>query len=266
MQASRLAATDGDVADQVRDNLIAYYRLFAGLPGITFVEEDVVWCVSQAEAPGNQVLRTQFAEESAERRIDDTIAEIARHADHIDWLVFPSCRPADLGQRLQARGMPGTPGGTWMLADLPLPSGPVAALAGFHVERVTDDALLRAWVQISSEGFQADVSVFYDAYARHGFGSEAISLHYVGYLGDKPVTSSTLLLAGGIAGIFDVSTPPALRRQGLGAAITSATVHEAWLRGYRRAWIWSSKMGKSVYDSLGFATVDLGIREYRWRR
>lgn len=265
MQVGGAEVDDGAIADRVRDNLVAYFRAFAGLPGITLHDDDVVWCVSEAPAPGNQVLCTHFAAESAEQRIDDTLTEIARHADRIDWLVYPSCRPADLGRRLMARGMPESRGGTWMLADLPLPGPAPAAPVGFHVERVRDAGMLRTWVGLSSRGFGADAGVFFDAYARQGFAADAPSRQYLGYLGDEPVTSSTLLLAGGIAGIYDVSTPPALRRQGLGSAITYATVAEAWRSGYTRAWIWSSQMGKGVYASLGFTTVDLGVREYKWR-
>ncbi|HEX2759374.1 MAG TPA: GNAT family N-acetyltransferase, partial [Rhizomicrobium sp.] len=129
-----------------------------------------------------------------------------------------------------------------------------------------DTAMLEAWKRISAEGFGGDTQIYYDAYARHGFGPDAAALHYVGYLGEQPVTSSTLLLAGGIAGIFDVSTPPARRRQGFGGAITLAAMQEARRRGYDYAWIWSSAMGKSVYGKLGFVAADFGVREYRWRK
>jgi len=131
---------------------------------------------------------------------------------------------------------------------------------------VTDAATLEAWKQISAEGFGADTQIYYDAYAGHGFGPDAISLHYVGYLGDQPVTSSTLLVAGGIASVYDVSTPPAFRRQRFGGAITFAMLQEARRRGYDYAWIWSSPMGKSVYSKLGLVATDFGVREYWWRR
>ena len=126
--------------------------------------------------------------------------------------------------------------------------------------------MLEEWKQVSAEGFGGDFQIFYDAYARHGFGPDAFSLHYIGYLNDELVTSSTLLLAGGIAGIYDVSTPPSFRRQGFGGAITFAAMQEAQNRGYQYAWIWSSPMGKSLYRKLSFVAADFGIREYRWQK
>src|SRR5262249_5229345 len=107
---------------------------------------------------------------------------------------------------------------------------------------------------------------FYDAYARHGYGTEAFSLHYIGYLGDTPATSGTLLDAGRTATIYDISTPPAFRRQGLGSAITYALMREIRNRGYAQTWIWSSNMAKSVYQKLGYVDADFGMREHRWRK
>ncbi len=251
----------------MQENLIAYFHIFAGLPGTTFVDEDVTWFVSAKDEPGNHVLRTCISGNSIDRRIDEIIAQFSQYTDQIDWLVFPSCQPADLGKRLEARGMKAGLGGTWMLADLTaaLPSTP-SVPDNFHIGHVSDTTMLEVWKQISSEGFGGDTQIHYDAYARHGFEPDACSLHYIGYLDDQPVTSSTLLAAGGIASVYDVSTPPALRRQGFGGAITFATLQEARQRGYQSAWIWSSQMGKSVYRKLGFVAADFGVREYQWRK
>jgi hypothetical protein len=254
----------GEAIDRIQENLVAYFRIFAGLPGVTFVEEDVTWSVNVGGEPGNHILRTQISGDGVDRRIDELLGQIGQYTDHIDWLVFPSCRPADLGKHLQARGIKGGPGGTWMLAELASLPGAPSAPGGFHVEPVTDNNLLEEWKRLSAEGFEGDVQIYYDAYARHGYGEEAFSRHYIGYLDKEPVTSSTLLLAGGIAGIYDVSTPPSLRRQGFAGAITLAAMREARNRGYRQAWIWSSEMGKSVYRKLGFMAADFGVREYPW--
>jgi hypothetical protein len=261
-----LPSSDIEQVDQMQENLIAYFRLFAGLPGVTFVESDVTWFVNASGEVGNHALRAQLDGGDIERRIDAILGEFGQYADQVDWLVFPGCRPLDLGKRLEARGMQGGLGGIWMLADLAsLPSAPMVSDT-FHIEQVRDSTALEIWKQISAEGFGSDTQIYYDAYARHGFGADAISLHYIGYLGDQPATSSTLLLAGGIASVYDVSTPPALRRQGYGGAITFAMLQAARIRGYRHAWIWSSPMGQSVYRKLGFVAADFGVREYRWHR
>jgi GNAT superfamily N-acetyltransferase len=135
-----------------------------------------------------------------------------------------------------------------------------------RIEQVRDHAMLEVWKQVSAAGFGVDIQVHADAYARHGFGPQAVSLHYTGYLDDEPVTSGTLLLAGGIAGIWDVSTPPAHRGKGFGGAITLAMLRTAHERGYQYAWTWSSRMGKRVYERVGFVASDFGVREFPWQR
>lgn len=269
--------------DQIQENLIAYYRLFAGLPGVTFVEQDVTWVASKG-IPGNQILRTRLPDKldrsTVDQRLDELIRQIGQLTDAVDWFVFPSCQPADLGERVAARGLAGGPdsawtligkiggpGGNWMLADLAALAPAPAVDKQFRIKYVDNNAMLENWRQISAEGFGGgEYQNFYDAYARHGFGADAFSLHYIGYLGETPVTSSTLLLAGGIAGLFDISTPIAFRCQGFGSAITYAMLQEAQRRGYTDAYVWSSAMGKGVYPRVGFVPVELGLREYQWQK
>lgn len=252
--------------DQMQENLVAYYRIFAGLPGIALGDDDIFWLVSETPAPGQQVVRSRIEGADVEARIDAALAEFSRHTDAIDWLVFPACRPADLGARLKARGIPETLGGTWMLAELDALAMPFPPPGELRIVPVTDAAMLDEWERVSTAGFGGDCRIFYDAYLRHGFGPEAASHHYTGYVGDTPVTSSTLLLAGGIAGMFDISTPPVQRGHGYASAITLHMMAEARARGYRQAWSWASALGKSVYEKLGFVAADFGVREYQWRK
>jgi ribosomal protein S18 acetylase RimI-like enzyme len=268
-----------ELADQVQENFIAYFRLFADLPGISFVEADMTWIVSQG-LPGNLVLRTKLSGDAIESRLDEALRRIGQASDQIDWFVFPGCQPDDLGDQLAKRGLAGGPdgawtlvgqiggpGGTWLWADLTSLPGSPPVSANFQVIWVRDHALLKTWQHINAEGFGGgDYQIFYDAFARHGFGPDAMALHYIGYLNDHPVTSATLLLAGGIASVYNVSTPPSLRRQGFGSAITYAALQAAQKRGYQAAYIWSSPLGQGVYRKLGFIPADFGIREYPWQK
>jgi GNAT superfamily N-acetyltransferase len=266
MSASHVRSSATRTVDQIQENMLAYFRLFVDLPGIMFGSEDVFWFINAKAEPGNHTLRTRLPSSAAERRIDQIIDQIGQYTDHLDWLVFPRCQPGDLGTRLEARGMSGGPGGTWMVADLTSLSILFSTPERFRIAYVRNLELLDRWQRVSAAGFGFDAHIYYNAYARHGFGAEAISLHYIGYLHDEPVTSATLLLAGGIAGIWDVSTAPSFRGQGYGSAITLAMMQEAHARGYQHAWVWSSTLGKRVYSKIGFVAADFGIREYQWKK
>ncbi len=250
---------------QIQANMIAYMRLFGDLPGIRISDTESFWIVSNKPAPGNFVLRTQWPTECVEKRINVLLEQIGRYIDFIDWLVFPGDQPSDLGQRLEARGMPGGPGGNWLWTNLK--SLHASAMPdNFHVEQVHDDQMMAEWVHVSEAGFGTELSCFYEAYARHGYGSDALSLHYIGYLDDTPVTSGTVLDAGGCAAIYDVSTPPAFRGQGYGSALMHALMQAIHNRGYADTWIWSSNVAKSVYHKLGYVDADFGLREHPWHK
>jgi GNAT superfamily N-acetyltransferase len=267
MPETFLDMSGSGTARQIQGSLIAYMNLFVGLPNMVVVDSDVFWFVSNKPAPGNTILRTDWSADEAERRIDATFEQIGQHIDEISWWVFPGDQPADMNERLEARGIPSGRGGNWLWADLTqfVPEPKVSD--EFHIKQVLDDQMMSDWVKISEEGFgNNDLGCFYDAYARHGYGADAFSLHYIGYLGDTPVTSGTLLDAGGSATLYDISTPPAFRQQGFGGALTHFMMKEICNRGYKDTWIWSSDMAKSTYRRLGYVEADFGLREHQWHK
>jgi GNAT superfamily N-acetyltransferase len=128
---------------------------------------------------------------------------------------------------------------------------------GLTVELVHDSASFEKWYTATIAGFEMTASaaeIYHEAYTRTGFDPAGPFLHYVGLLDGEPVTSSTLLLAENIAGIYDVSTAPAFRGRRLASAITLAPLLEARARGYRYSCLQSSKKGYNVYRRLGFVT------------
>jgi len=262
-----LDMTDGRAARQIQGSLIAYMSLFARLPNMFMVDDDEYWFVSNKPAPGDIILRAEWLEAEVEERMEAMFKQIGQYTDQLGWMVFPSDKPSNLGKRLEARGMPAGRGGNWLWADLTKSIPEPKVSNQFHIRRVIDDPMMAEWTRISGEGFgNNDLGCFYDAYARHGYGSDAYSLHYIGYLGDTPVTSSTLLDAGGCATVYDLSTPPAYRQQGFGSALMYFMMQEIRKRGYNDTWVWSSDMAKTTYRKLGYVDADFGLREHDWHK
>jgi ribosomal protein S18 acetylase RimI-like enzyme len=250
--------------DAIQENIRAYKELFVGLPEIMLYESDeICWCINVLEVPENYVYKTRLTDENVDKRLDEILQQIGQHTTHIDWPVYRTCTPSNLGEKLVERGLT-TSRLPWMLAelkDLPDVQSPDQA---FHIEFVTDENMLAVWRDVSAAGFGMDsAQIFYDAYGRHGFNPDGDVLHYIGYLGSQPVTSSTILFAGGIAGLYDVSTPPEYRQRGFGTAITQASLKVAQERSYRYACVLASTMGRSIYQKLG-CSVQVDIPEYRW--
>ena len=180
------------------------------------------------------------------------------------WHVGPSMRPADLGERLVAAGF--APGGSepGMAVDLAelneSPTGP----SDLRVTRVDSLDVLATWAATLARGFgesEKEANWVAEVYRREGLADPW--RHYLAYLDDEPVATTTIYLAAGVAGVYFVMTVPEARRRGIGAAITLAALQDARESGVGHGVLGSSAAGRSVYAGLGFreyCTIDL----YEW--
>ena len=87
--------------------------------------------------------------------------------------------------------------------------------------------------------------------------------HFLARVDGEPAATCSLFLGAGVAGIYDVSTLPELRKRGLGRLITRAAMREARARGYRMAILHSSTLGAGIYRALGFRDV-CAIGQHVW--
>jgi ribosomal protein S18 acetylase RimI-like enzyme len=263
--------SQGELASLLRAsevNLIEILRLFSGQPGACFLQDDRgVRFLNRNAPPPSMVMMTRWPAADAEDALDVELRRFEEYGVPVDWYLFPPSSPADMPIRLQQRGL--APGSTrWLLADLTTLPSPPPMPPNFRLEVAESSLSMDAWRRASVAGFgvsEATGQRYHDAYAGQPRSSENVELriHYVGYLDDVPVSSSTLLLAGGIACIWDVSTAPEHRRKGYGTCLTRVGLEDARRKGYRYASLNSSDLGYSVYQSLGF-NVEFEIPEYCW--
>ena len=244
----------------MRTNFAAYFRQFAGLPNTIYHETpEQTWFVTPG-APGSFLLAITLDPATAQAQIEAMMAQWHSHGRVMLWLVAPDCQPPDLPSLLERLGLYANPGDQWMLADLAQRPLSLPSLPTFTVRLVTTPAELRLWRDLSQDGFQATpaiAQIYHDAYAQHPLTPTAPSHHYIGYAGAEPVTSGTLLLAEGMAGVYDLSTPPQFRRQGYGRALLAHMMAVAQQAGYDHAWLAASAMGVALYEQMGF------VRQYQ---
>jgi ribosomal protein S18 acetylase RimI-like enzyme len=79
---------------------------------------------------------------------------------------------------------------------------------------------------------------------------------YVAEVNGEPRSTALAITLDGQTGVFNVATPEAHRRRGLGAAVTAIAVREAFAAGAQRAWLQSSPLGRNTYERLGFSVVE----------
>jgi predicted GNAT family acetyltransferase len=68
-----------------------------------------------------------------------------------------------------------------------------------------------------------------------------------------------------VASVYAIGTVPEVRGKGIGGAVTLGPLLEAREEGYRHAVLFSSAMGVSAYQRIGFRLLDAWINRYLWR-
>lgn len=138
-----------------------------------------------------------------------------------------------------------------MVAESAPPEPPGVEIA---VRRL-DPAEVDVHCRIAAAGFEAPVELFRALISSETLGSPAVRA-YVGYAAGEPVTTALAIVRGDHAGVYNVGTPPAARGRGYGAAVTARAARDGFRDGARFAYLQASDMGRSVYERLGFTTVE----------
>lgn len=280
-------AGTADLALAVERNLHALFRAMTALPGS---ELDDRGAVSRHFAtPTNPMFKgawaTALAGNAADDAIDETIEWFgSRGAPYFFWWTGPATQPADLGSRLEARGLLSmesqqrvlaagihqtAAGAPAMAADLAmLDRGFLSRVpSGFAVEEVADDPGLLDFSRVFVETYGIPEwagQAWVDATRTLGIGLTPWRM-FLGRLDGEAVATNILFCGGGVASVYGVATLPKAQGRGIGAAITLAPLLLAHDAGYRYAVLFSTEMGVPVYRRIGFFETGGAINRYLWR-
>ena len=181
------------------------------------------------------------------------------------WWVGPLTRPGDLGARLELAGFRHEEDMPWLAAELAsVAEAPTPR--ELLVKRVSDQRDQAEWVRVMKRGFgmTAEEEHAMNALATVvGYGADAEWIRFLGRVEGRPVATSGLMLGGGAAGLYNVTTVPEFRRRGYAAAMTAVALEEADRRGHDLAVLGSSQMAIGIYQRLGFREA-CRFAVYRW--
>jgi GNAT superfamily N-acetyltransferase len=245
----------------------AFQDLVPTLPGETYDGPEMFRILSGLPfALWNPVFRPRLTPETADQQIEEVLRGFESHGVPMNWWLTRSSQPTDLARRLERRGLAATMSLREMSADLNAIPDSVPVPTGCRItEARTPEELWHANRVMTTCYGQTDAVA--EAMAHHqqqnGFGGDHPLHHFLGYLDEKPVSTASVHLSHGIAGIYTVATLREARRQGIGGAVTLAALHLARDAGYRVASLQASEMGAPVYARLGFEDRFL-ILSYRW--
>jgi predicted GNAT family acetyltransferase len=109
--------------------------------------------------------------------------------------------------------------------------------------------------RVAAAGFEAPADIFEQLVPPSLLARKEVRC-YVGEADGDSVTTALSVTVEGSIGIFNVATPPDSRGRGYGSAVTAHAVLDAAGADATWAWLQSSPSGVSVYEGLGFRTLE----------
>ena len=258
------APSSSTFAAAVESNLVERIAHVARWPRVELHDDpDRLWITSDVESTlFNQIARTRFPDgTNVDDEIDQALARYTARGLTGFWWTGPGDQPADLGPRLEAKGvnrgsLPGMAAGLATL-DFDHPSP-----AGLAILPCSDRDSLSLWTTAIATAWELTPSflpLFAEACAAQALGAGARWLPYVALLHGAPVGTASVFYgtatpaATPTAGLYYVWTDPRVRGRGIATALTLISLRDAHHRGARIATLFSSHAAVRLYRRLGFA-------------
>ncbi len=196
----------------------------------------------------------------AEQHIQTALDFFAAGTNLFSWWVGPADRPQWLGELLLDAGLARAESELAMalsLAELPALLQPID---GLEIRRVTTVDQLEVFALTVTP--DAEAARFYRLTAEAILTSACPQWFYVGYAEGTPVATIEATLAGGVAGLYNITTRTEWRGRGIATAMTLHVLKEAHRGGAGAAVLQAAAAGIGLYQRLGFKTFG-EIVEYK---
>ncbi|MCU4297614.1 GNAT family N-acetyltransferase [Brevibacterium permense] len=218
-----------------------------------------------SQSPGVAWVKTNAQHEelnlvlwSTPKRIDGTIEVFGRLPTL--WHSWPNHPQYNIERELEERGLLFVEEEPVMVADLRSAVDLVYYQPWMQVRVAETEADLAEWARVWTGSRPSDRLL--SAIAPFGIGPDRTVVHLLADVHGQPIACSAIALAGDVAAIEHVVTVENYRRQGVGAAMTKASIECARDRGAHTAVLTASPEGEGIYRRLGFAEVDR-VRRFR---
>ncbi|CAA9542930.1 MAG: hypothetical protein AVDCRST_MAG49-1049 [uncultured Thermomicrobiales bacterium] len=259
------AIDDETIAATIDASIGAYPLSFADLPDASVHRgPESTWLDAGPMDVGfSAVVAAHFDRATIDAQVAAVLAPFRRHGRAVTWQVGPSTRPADLGDVLLGHGLThdeDEPGMAVKIERVP----DAVAPPGLTIEPVRDARGLAEWVAVWLFPVPEDVRArAFDALWWRGVDRGLAWDLYLDRLDGTPVTTAEAFLGSDVAAVHHVVTLPAVRRRGIGAAMTRRVLRDAQVRGYQVGVLTASPDGIGTYRRMGFREFCL-FRRFAW--
>jgi GNAT superfamily N-acetyltransferase len=212
----------------------------------------------------NGFLGADLPEDAARRIVRDEVNIMKARELPFMWMIGPSAQPQTMAALLEQEDLkPIHNPGMWI--DLDRMNEPTE-VPGIQIREVDDEEDMARWTEVLSRGYGIPLSVgqvFRDVLHHERQQPEPRFHHFLALQAGIPAACSSLVIAAGQAGVYNVATVKEARRQGIGAAVTVAALQAGRALGLKSGVLFASKMGYPIYEKLGFRTC-CTVSMYAW--
>jgi GNAT superfamily N-acetyltransferase len=200
------------------------------------------------------VIYSNLSAETADRVIDEQIEYYQNLGVRFEWKLFDYDQPADLMERLKARGFEIEDAEALLVLDLqtndPILDLPVST----DIRRITNPAGVDSVVAMLEQVWQSSHAEVGDMLRQSLRDTPDTISIYAAYAAGELVSAAWIHFAEGtsFASLWGGSTLPEHRRKGYYTQLLAVRAQEAARRGYRCLYVDASPMSRPVLEKHGF--------------
>ncbi len=254
----RVERSEEKILDAMENNVVELLRNYAeGLKGQVTDNEEAFAISADIPSPVfNSITRLRLKPNSAGEKVERIQEGYESMNRRCMWWLTPQSQPKDivslmsnLGFRFQELSCMAI-----NLTELVTISNPPEDLV---IRHATTPENLDCFATAICRGLEAPEGyrAWHDAEMAVGYSAESPWQRFVGFINDKPVASSAVLMEGGVAGLYHVTVAPEARRRKIGSKMSTAALHHAQELGYRVGVLQATGLGEGVYRNLGFEEI-----------
>lgn len=203
----------------------------------------------QRDGSSNEVIRSRLAPAEADSVINKITNEYNALGVSFKWIVGPGTEPADMGERLRARGF-----SSWRAKGMCAPTSLALRATGALTTEEVDARTLDDFVRVMAEGWQAD-----RAMARtDAVATLASPIHHAFMVRSRgvPIAAAGSILRARSAYLVGAVVLPEHRGVGAYRALLAARLSHARAHGRELATTWArATTSAPILEQLGFETV-----------
>jgi GNAT superfamily N-acetyltransferase len=241
-----------EISKRIEEHLSRHWLYLAHTEGSMYADDEGFKYISAR--PYNRVLYADWTDER-ETDIDRLLREHDREGDPLMWIVGPSTKPVDIDRLLAAKHFRYLEDWTGMAVALTGGSFNRTSCDDVEIKRVLDEKDLKKWVDVYVEGYQKPEKGKEAIFRRFRQILNMKQANYQLYLGlyrGEGAVAGVLFQDENTAGLYCITTAPAMRRKGLAVAYLEYVLSEAAQQGATSCILHATEAGKPAYEKLGF--------------